>query len=453
MNRILQLSVISFLFILSLLASQIGFAVTPPDASLAPMLKNVMPAIVNVRGDIKITDFNVLRQLELEKRLRNDGSPAQNTITSVGSGVIINAVKGYIITNAHVINDAQMITITLADGRHFTATVVGADKASDVALLQIKAQGLTAVPLGNSNDVKVGDFVAAIGNPFNLSQSVTSGIVSAVGRTTLGIENYESFIQTDAPINPGNSGGALVNMQGQMIGMNTAILGPNQVSIGIGFSIPSSIIKSVLEQLIKYGDVKRGLLGVGAQDVTPDLVSAFNLSVDKGAAVTQVLPNSSAIQAGIQIGDIITAANGVPVKNASDVVNTVGFLRVDSKINIDILRKNKKITVTATLSDPKQREKSMEAAEPFLYGLTLSNFSAVSPQHGTVNGVLVLAVQENSNVSQSDLRAGDVITSANQLPVTNLDDLRAVAAKADKMLLINVIRGASATFLVINRNS
>lgn len=456
MHRILQTSAMYFLIIFTLLCSQSSFAVTPVDTSIAPMLKNVLPAIVNIRGQIKITDFNILQQLEKERRLRansDDNTPIPNTLTSIGSGVIVDAAKGYIITNAHVIRDAQSITVTLSDGRHFFATVVGQDKGSDVALIQIKAKNLTAVPLGNSTNVKVGDFIAAIGNPFGLNQTVTSGIVSAVGRSSLGIENYESFIQTDAPINMGNSGGAMVNMSGEVVGINTAILGPNQTSIGIGFAIPSNMVKSVMDQLIKYGDVKRGILGIGAQDLTPDLVDAFHASVDKGAAVTLVLPSSPAAQAGIQIGDIITTVNGTPITNASDVVNTVGFLRVDSSINIELMRKTQKMTMSVTLTDPKAREKKIEQIDPYLYGVTFKNFSASSPQYGNVKGALVMAVQEDSNAWQADLRPGDVITSVNQQSITSADDLKAAAAKADNMLLLNVIRGQSAIFLVINKSN
>ena len=453
MKHLLKTSVIYCLLTLSLLASTSNFASNPPpiDPSLAPMLKKVLPSIVNIHGMIKITDINLLR--ELAKRSGNQGGKlSPKTISSVGSGVIVDSEKGYIITNAHVIKDAQMITVTLSDSRHFTAKVIGMDAPSDIALLQIKATKLTAAPMGNSSDLSVGDYVAAIGNPFGLSQTVTSGIISALGRTTLGIENYESFIQTDAPINPGNSGGALINLKGQLIGINTAILASsNKGSIGIGFAIPSNIVKSVMDQIIKFGDVKRGILGIGAQNVTPDLVAAFNVPIKDGAAVTQVLPGSAAAAAGFQVGDIVTKVNGVPIKNASDVVNTVGFLRVNSKINIELLRQTKMLTLSVTLSDPKQREKNIELLDPFLYGITMKNFYALSPLHGQVRGVLMMDVKEDSNAWQADLRPGDVVTSVNQQPITNMAEFKAVTAKAKDKLLLNVIRGASALFLIINR--
>ncbi len=428
---------------------------TPIDSSLAPMLQNIMPAIVNVKAQIKVTNYNVLRELQKRRSEQGDNSnQAQSGIVvSVASGVVMDAKNGYILTNAHVINDAQTITITLSDGRHFTAKILGVDKPSDIALLQIKAKNLTAVPVGNSNNVKVGDFVAAIGNPFGLNQTVTSGIVSAIGRTTLGIENYENFIQTDAPINPGNSGGALISMQGQLIGINTAILAPNQGSIGIGFAIPANMAISVMNQLVRYGNVKRGVLGIVAQDVTPDLAEAFNLEISKGAAIALVLADSPAAQAGMKVGDIITAVNGIPIKSASDVVNTVGFLRVDSKITVDLLRQNKPLSVSAILSDPKKREIAIAATDPFLYGVGLKNFDQYSPIHGTVDGVLVVSVQENTSAWNADLRPGDVITSVNQEKIKNIDELKAISSKATNKLLVNVLRGAGSIFLVLSKET
>ncbi len=440
----------------TLVVSTSSFSSVPLDTSLAPMLQKVMPSVVNIKAQIKITDINTLR--EIQKQRGKSGKDSDDDINSgsfvsVGSGVIVDAKNGYILTNSHVISDAQTVTITLGDGRHYTAKIIGLDKPSDIALIQIKAKNLTAIDIGNSNDLKVGDFVATIGNPFGLSQTVTSGIVSALGRTTLGIENYENFIQTDAPINPGNSGGALINMNGQLVGINTAILAPDRGNIGIGFAIPANMAKSVMLQLIEYGNVKRGVLGVGAQDITPELASAFSLGSAKGAAITQVLLDSPAQQAGLQVGDIITNVNGNEIKNASDVVNTIGFLRVDSKINITVLRKNKPINVSVTLSDPKKRQQIIEKLNPFLYGVGLKNFSVLSPVHGNVQGVLVVSVEQDSNAWHADLRPGDVITSINQQNVNNIDDLKMYAAKASKELLLNVLRGPSAVFLVINSES
>jgi serine protease Do len=418
------------------------------------MLQRILPSVVNIRAQVKITDLATLNRLQKEQE-KNGRTPSLNNIpdkiVADASGVIVDASRGYILTNAHVVDGAQTITVTLNDGRHFKAKLIGLDKPTDIAVIQIKAKNLSAITMADSNQLKVGDFVAAIGNPFGLNETVTSGIVSALGRTTLGIESFENFIQTDAPINPGNSGGALVNEAGQLIGINTAIVAPGQ-GTGISFAIPSNMAKSVMMQLIEFGNVRRGALGVGAQDITPELASAFNLSIDKGAAITQVIPNSPAERAGIQVGDIITSVNGTPIKNANDVVNAVGFLRVDSKTTIGLLRNNKPITVTAALSDPTKRKEIGEMNDPFFYGVGLKNFSLLSPIHGQVKGILVVSVDEDTNAWQSDLLPGDVITSVNQQKVTSIDELKKALSNNKKpTLLINVLRGAGAIFLVINK--
>jgi serine protease Do len=458
MQKQLHRALVFILCLFSLLISSLTFAETPVDSSIAPMLKNVLPTIVNIRAQIKITDLNTLQLVQKQRQQQNPNKdnpddsnlPVPSTYTSVGSGVIVDAKNGYLLTNAHVVNDAQLVIVTLSDGRHFNAKLIGLDKASDVALLQIKAKNLSDITIGDSNNVKVGDFVAALGNPFGLNQTVTSGIVSALGRNTLGIETYENFIQTDASINPGNSGGALINMQGQLIGINTAILG-DRGSIGIGFAIPSNMAKSIMEQLIKYGDVKRGVLGIGVQDITPDLANAFHLNITQGAAITQVQPDSPGAQAGLQVGDIVTAINGTAIKNAGDVVNTIGFLRVDSKTNVDFIRNSKPMTLKVTLSDPKKRKELVEENNPFLYGVALKDFSVLSPVFGDVRGVLVVGLEEDSNAAQSDLRPGDVITSINQQKVASVAEVVAAASKADKTLLVNVLRGPSAIFVVITK--
>jgi len=429
----------------------------PFDGSLAPMLQRVLPAVVNIRTVIRITDVNTLLDIQKQQQQNapnNAGqTPVPDKYTSVASGVIVDANNGYILTNAHPLIDAQTVIVTLSDGRHFNAKVLGLDKPSDVALIQIKAKNLTALPMSDSNKLKVGDFVAAIGSPFNLSQSVTSGIVSALGRTTLGIENFENFIQTDAPINPGNSGGAMVDIQGTLVGINTAILAPSRGSVGIGFAIPINMAKSIMQQLVQFGNVKRGLLGIGAQDLTPDLASGFNTTATNGAAVTFVMPESPAQRAGMQVGDIITAINGSAVKNGSDVVNTIGFLRVDSRASIDFLRGSKKISINVVLIDPAKRKEEVEKSDPFLFGVAVKDFTMQSPVHGNVNGIIVLAVDEETNAWNADLRVSDIITSANQQKVTNVAQLQAIAAKADKTLVLNVLRGPLAVFLVLNKET
>lgn len=432
-----------------------SFAGVPIQASLAPMLQKILPAVVNIRAQVKVTDFNTLNRLQQEQGQAITPGNIPDKFTSVGSGVIVDGEKGYILTNSHVVEDAITVTVTLGDGHRYTAKILGMDKPSDIALLQIRAKNLTSLPISDSNNLKVGDFVAAIGNPFGLNQSVTSGIVSALGRTTLGIETLENFIQTDAPINPGNSGGALVNTEGQLVGLNTAILSPdrsgNAGSVGIGFAIPANMAKSVMNQLLQYGNVRRGALGVGAEDVTPELANAFKLPFDKGAVITQVIPNSPAQRSGLEVGDVITNVNGTNVKNANDVVNAIAFLRVDSKANIEVLRQNKKVDVTTQISDPQKRSEDSEKHNPFLYNISLKDFTLLSPVHGDIKGVLVVNVDEDTNAWHADLHSGDVITSANQKPVTSIADLEKIASDTKDTLLLHILRGQGALFLVVNK--
>jgi serine protease Do len=429
-----------------------------PSTSLAPMLEKILPAVVNIRAIIKVTDVNTYNRLQRERgenKNKDDNTPQNemppDTFLSVGSGVIVDAHKGFILTNSHVIEDAQTVTVTLSDGHHYTAKVIGFDKPSDVAVLQIRGKNLTALTLSDSNSLKVGDVVAAIGNPFGLNQTVTSGIVSALGRTTLGIESFENFIQTDAPINPGNSGGALVDIKGELVGINTAILAPSKGSVGIGFAIPSNMAKSVMQQLIQFGNVKRGALGIGAEDINPELAAAFDLKEAKGAVVTQVISHTPAEKAGFQVGDIITNVNGAEIKSANDVVNAIGFLRVDSKATIHFLRDHKPLTITVSISDPAKRRESSLTSDPFFYGVGLKDFTLLSPIHGDVKGVLIVSVDEDSNASHADLRPGDVITSANQKKVTDINALKAIAPGADSTILLHILRGPGALFLVLNK--
>lgn len=454
MNSILIRSIF-FIFSLCFLISN-AIAGIPVSGSLAPMLQKALPAVVNIKAQIN----NPLAQLERKRPDAPNNPNGENTpnmapgsdkVVSIGSGVIVDANKGYILTNAHVVDDAATVSVTLGDGRRFNAKIIGLDKPSDIALLQIQAKNLTAIPMVDSNQLKVGDIVAAIGNPFGLSQTVTSGIISALGRTTLGIENYENFIQTDAPINPGNSGGALINAQGELIGINTAILAPARGSVGIGFAIPANMAKSVMQQLIEYGNVQRGALGIAAQDITPELASAFHLSTGKGAVITLVTPNTPAARAGFQVGDIITSVNGAAITNANDVVNSIGFLRVGSSATLSLLRSGKPIAITVRLLDPKKRKEISEQTDPFLYGVGLKDFTLLSPLHGNIKGVLIVSVEEDSNAWRADLLPGDVITSANQQSVTDINSLKKIVSEAKDTVLVNVLRGPGAVFLVISK--
>lgn len=447
MKKITLLFTTCALLLFSHVTSAATNATTPP-LSLAPILQNVMPTVVNVKvqGTVEPTT------LADDDHVNSDESPMARQFEGLGSGVIVDAIHGYVITNAHVIRHAKTITVVLSDGRNFKAKLVGADAPSDVALLQIKATGLTELRWANSDLLKVGDFVAAIGNPFGLNQTVTSGIVSAIQRSGLGIEGYESFIQTDASINLGNSGGALINLKGELVGINTAILGPSGGSVGIGFAIPSNMARTVMIQLIKYGTVRRGLMGVSIQDFTPELSTAFHLpSSTQGALIAMVTPGSPAEKSGFKAGDIVQRVNGEAVKNAAQVKNIVGLLRVGARISLQILRQGKIVTINLITQDPEQYQQSSEAKNPFLFGTILKDFDQEVPIHGHVMGVMILRVAQNTPAAHAGLRPGDVIVSANQQPVKKLTELSAVSHKASTQLLLNVMRQNGALFIVINR--
>lgn len=420
--------------------------------SLAPMLQKIMPAVVNIKIQ---GNTDVATSPDTADAEPSENNAPTRRFEGLGSGVIVDAAHGYILTNAHVVRRAKTIMVTLSDGRAVKAKLIGLDAPSDIALLQVKEPALVELPWGNSDLLKVGDFVAAIGNPFGLSQTVTSGIVSALQRSGLGIEGYESFIQTDASINPGNSGGALINLRGELVGINTAILGPAGGSIGIGFAIPANMARGVMVQLIKFGSVRRGLMGVLVQDFTPELANAFHIASKTGALITMVNPGSPAEKAGIKPGDIIQKINGEAVRNGSQVRNMVGLLRVGSKISVELLRQNKPIKLSLTTQDPDQYAQATEAQNPFLFGTILKNFDQQLPLQGHVVGVLVLRVAQNTAAWHAGLRPGDVIVSANQKPIHNLPELNAAmpafCCSSAKQLLLNVMRQNGALFVVINR--
>ena len=416
-----------------------------PVPSLAPMLERAMPAVVNISTstNIRVSEnplmqdpffrefFNVPEQLQRQQK------------NSLGSGVIIDSSQGLVLTNNHVIDKADKIMVTLHDGRQLNAELIGTDPASDIAIIRVPGNNLTQLPIADSSQLKVGDFVVAIGSPFGLSQTVTSGIVSALGRSGLGIEKFENFIQTDASINPGNSGGALVNLRGELIGMNTAILAPNGGNVGIGFAIPTNMIMTIKESLVKHGEVRRGLLGVTTQDLTPELVSAFNLENKQGAAISRIENNSPAAKAGLEPGDIIVAANGKAVKNSQDINNIIGLLQIGDKVSIEFFRGNEKKEVTTTIGKPVQPQLSGETLHRLLQGTVLG-----VTQKDQVEGILLEKINTSSYAWQVGLRPGDVIISANRYRVRNLEELKQVV-DPNNALLINIQRGQEGFFVVL----
>ncbi|HZO23734.1 MAG TPA: DegQ family serine endoprotease [Steroidobacteraceae bacterium] len=414
-----------------------------PVPSLSPMIKKVSPAIVNIatRGTIhEKGPQNPLLDDPFFRRFFDvppESGPRERPFQSAGSGVIVDAKSGYIVTNAHVVENATEITVTLQDGRDIKAEVVGSDEPSDVAVLKVKSGNLVQIPLGDSAKVEVGDFVVAIGNPFGLQHTVTSGIISGLSRSGINPDGYEDFIQTDASINPGNSGGALVNLRGELIGINTAILSRSGGNIGIGFAIPVNMAHSVMDQLIKYGSVKRGLLGVSMYTVTPDIAQSLGLANAQGALVSQVVEGSPAEKAGIHTGDVITSVNGQSVKSNGELRNAIGLMRVGEKVEIGLLREGKPLHVTAVISDntatTQNSNSSPEAIHRDFEGAALVD----APDSG---GALVRSVEPGSAAAQVGLRSNDVIVGANRGRVTNLQQLRD-RAKASSVLVLEVRRG------------
>lgn len=422
----------------------------PPVHSIAPVLEKILPAVVNISTSktVGLKQRQLLLDPFFHQPYAYRDRPVQKKSQSLGSGVIVDAKKGWVITNHHVVDGADEITVTLRDQRSFTAKLLGEDPAVDIALLQIDAGQLSAIPLADSEKLRVGDFVVAIGNPFGLGQTVTYGIVSALGRTGLGIEGYEDFIQTDASINPGNSGGALVTTQGKLVGINTAIMGGSG-NIGIGFAIPATMVNAIVNQLAQYGEVQRGQLGVVMQDMTRELASAFGIKQHKGAVVTQVLPGSAADRAGLLSGDIIVGMDGKNVVDGGALRNAVGMLRAGSDISLKVIRDGKTRNIKATIALPNDARAEGNKFSHRLKGALLGNLEDKHPLSES-GGVEVIEVKRNSPAWEAGLRAGDVIVSVNRHPVSSLMELsKVVADNGKKGLLLNIIRGNGALFVVI----
>ncbi len=417
-----------------------------PVPSIAPLLKQVSPAVVNVSTVSTQTVQNPLLSDPFFRHFFQvpPGAETQKRRTqSAGSGVIIDAANGTVITNHHVVQGANEISVGLQDGRTLKAKLIGSDPEVDIAVLKIDPVRLTALKLNDFEATEVGDFVIAIGNPFGLGQTVTTGVVSALGRKGLGIEGYENFIQTDASINPGNSGGALVNFKGELIGINTAIIAPGGGNVGIGFAIPVKMVKNSADQILKYGAVKRGQLGVVIQDLTPDLAQAFNISESqRGVVIAQVQPGSAAAKAGLQAGDIAVSIDAKPVENAAELRNEIGSRRIGETIKMTVLRDGRSRSIDVKIGEPIAEVATTSDIHPFLQGAKLEPKS-------DGHGIKVVAIDSGSAAQSAGLQVGDVIMSVNRVEVRTLDDLRKAAKASSQRLLLQIARGGAGLFLVL----
>ncbi|WP_345827240.1 serine endoprotease DegP [Pantoea sp. BRR-3P] len=472
---------------LSALALSLGMALSPVSAfaaetassssqqlpSLAPMLEKVMPSVVSisVEGSTTVKTPRMPQQFQQffgdNSPFCQDGSPFQSSpmcqngggdggadgganaqkqqFRALGSGVVINADKGYVVTNNHVVDNATKIQVQLSDGRRYEAKVIGKDPQSDIALIQLQdAKNLTAIKIANSDDLRVGDYTVAIGNPYGLGETVTSGIVSALGRSGLNVENYENFIQTDAAINRGNSGGALVNLNGELIGINTAILAPDGGNIGIGFAIPSSMVKNLTAQMVEYGQVKRGELGIMGTELNSELAKAMKVDAQRGAFVSQVLPNSAAAKAGVKAGDVVVSMNGKALTSFAALRAEVGSLPVGTKLQLGLLREGKPVSVTVELQQSSQDKVQSATIYTGIEGADLSNIDSNGQK-----GVRVDNVKAGSAAARIGLKKGDVILGVNQQAVANLGELRKVLDTKPSVLALNVQRGDSSLYLLM----
>lgn len=470
--------------VLSALAFSIGMAMGPVTASaaetassstqqlpsLAPMLEKVMPSVVsiNVEGSTTVNTPRMPQQFQQffgeDSPFCQDGSPFQGSpmcqggeqpgpdgqpqgtqqkFQALGAGVVIDAAKGYVVTNNHVVDNANKIQVQLSDGRRFDAKVIGKDPRSDIALIQLKDfKNLTAIKMADSDQLRVGDYTVAIGNPYGLGETATSGIVSALGRSGLNIENYENFIQTDAAINRGNSGGALVNLNGELIGINTAILAPDGGNIGIGFAIPSNMVKNLTAQMVQYGQVRRGELGIMGTELNSELAKAMKVDAQRGAFVSQVMPNSAAAKAGVKAGDVITSLNGKPISSFAALRAEVGSMPIGSKVELGLVRDGKPVNVSLELQQSSQNQVDSGNIFSGIEGAEMSN-------NGKEEGVVVTTVKPNTPAARIGLKKGDIIVGANQQPVKNLGELRKIIDSKPSVLALNIQRGDTSIYLLM----
>ncbi len=428
------------------------------QGSLAPMLEKAQAAVVtlSVEGKAKANsrsalpddipeEFKFFFGDQFGEQFGGDRGASRN-FRGLGSRVIINADKGYVLTNNHVVDGADKITVKLQDGREFKAKLVGKDEQSDIALVQIeKPTNLTAIKMADSDKLRVGDFTVAIGNPFGLGQTVTSGIVSALGRST-GSDSgaYENYIQTDAAVNRGNSGGALLNLQGELIGINTAIISPSGGNAGIAFAIPSNQANNLVQQILEFGEVRRGLLGIKGGELNADLAKAFNVSAQQGAFVSEVIPNSAAEKAGLKAGDVITAMNGQKISSFAEMRAKIATSGAGKEIELTYLRDGKSENVKVTLQADDGSQTASKTELPALDGATLNNYDAKG-----VKGVEISKVQPNSMAAQRGLKSGDIIIGINRQPIESTQDLRKALDEKPSAVALNILRGKNNFYLLV----
>ncbi|EOG5375138.1 serine endoprotease DegQ [Cronobacter turicensis] len=418
----------------------------PAIPSLAPMLEKVLPAVVSVR--VEGTAVQEQRVPEELKKFFGESMPDQQAqpFEGLGSGVIIDAAKGYVLTNNHVINHAEKISVQLNDGREFDAKLIGGDDQSDIALIQLQnASNLTQIQVADSDKLRVGDFVVAVGNPFGLGQTATSGIVSALGRSGLNLEGFENFIQTDASINRGNSGGALLNLNGELIGINTAILAPGGGSVGIGFAIPANMAQTLAKQLMQSGEVKRGLLGIKGTEMSADIAKAFNLNTQRGAFVSEVLPNSGSAKAGIKAGDVIVSLNGRPLNSFAELRSRIATTEPGTKVKLGLLRDGKAQEVEVTLDKSTSSSASADIIAPALQGATLSDGQL---KDGT-KGITINSVEKGSAAAQAGLQKDDVIVGVNRARVSSIAEMRKLLESKPAIIALHIVRGNDSLYLLL----
>jgi serine protease DegQ len=437
-----SLNIISFVTLI--LVAELGLAGLPAAVdgedlpSLAPVLERVTPSVVNVYTQTRVRVRSPLMEDPFFRRFFNvPDVPRERVSQSLGSGVIVDAKEGFVLTNNHVIAGADDISITLSDGRSFDAEVIGTDPDTDLAMVRIPAEDLNALQFADSNRLRVGDFVVAVGNPFGLGQTVTSGIVSALGRTGFRGLEFQNFIQTDASINPGNSGGALVNLRGELVGINSAIFTPSGGNVGIGFAIPSAMARYVMDQLSKFGEVRRGTLGVSVQDLTADLAGAFGQEKGQGVLVAEVAEGSAADKAGLQAGDVIRTIASYPVRSAQEFHNFEGQFPVGDKLTLEIVRDQSEKILKVNVEELKSLDGA--EADARLAGARLEELPLKARSSG-IRGVLLSGLERDSRLARTGLRPGDIITGCNRMKTQDLNEFKDVISAVRGSLFLEILR-------------